>query len=42
MIVGGNPATALKNEYGAMLGTPSVLMVDTQAIGLGATTLVSR
>ena len=40
-IVGGSDATALKNEYGARLTTPSPDIVDTNAIGRGTTTPVS-
>ncbi len=33
--VGGMPLTALKNEYGARLGTPSAEMLPIQPIGRG-------
>ncbi|MEH2303043.1 MAG: hypothetical protein V7K88_29775 [Nostoc sp.] len=41
-MVNGKPATALKNKYGARLGIPEALIVDTHAIGRGATMLVNR
>jgi hypothetical protein len=38
---GGLAHTALKNEKGARLACPDALRVETQAIGRGATALIS-
>ena len=42
MTCGGSAATALKNECGAMLRTPSADRLEIQAIGLGMTRAVNR
>ena len=42
MTCGGSAATALKNECGAILRTPSADRLETHAIGLGTTRAVNK